>query len=337
MNKKILLFIFLLVLFSNILYSQKKNSTIGIALYRYDDSYMVYLKDYINKNIKNKASILMVDSYNSQATQNDQIEMFLKKNVDLLAINLVNRSYAQKIIDKASIQNMPIIFFNREPNYESMSSYDKVWYIGGKSDEAGASQGRVIVESWNSHKNWDKNQDGKIQCIILKGNLDDVDSINRTEYMKKYISSNNIKLDILQEVSVNGNRYNVSLLMKDLMSKYGNKIEYIICNNDYIALGALDTLREFGLNNSSRMINYIPIAGIDGIPECLQEIKNYGIYSTVLQNPSIQAKALSDISVNIVNGKSPTDGTHFNNSKYIVIPYIPITLFNLDRAIEIYK
>ena len=59
----------------------------------------------------------------------------------------------------------------------------------------------------------------------------------------------------------------------------------------------------------------------------------------MLQNPAIQAEVLSSISSNIINGKSPLDGTHFNfyNNKYVIIPYIPVTLSNIDRAMKIYE
>ena len=339
-NKKVFLFILFIVLSSSIvLYTQKKNSLVGIALYRYDDDYTKYLKLYLERNAKNNFSVLMVDSYNSQATQNAQIDMFLKKKVNMLAINLVDKTQAQKIIDKVSINDLPLIFFNREPDLDAMKTYDKVWYIGGKSDEAGIAQGRLIVESWKNRLNWDKNEDGKIQCIIIKGDLNDRDTFNRTEYMKKYIASNNMKLDILAEVPAMWKRENAMTAVEGLFMKYGSKIEYIICNNDYMALGALDALKKYGFNNSSRMLNYIPIVGIDGILECLNEIKNYGIFATVLQNPSAQTQALCAVSKNIMSGKSPLDGTHFNfdNSKYISIPYIPVTASNLEKAIGIYK
>lgn len=337
--KKIIILLLVLLSSSLVVYTQRKANSIGVALYRYDESYMQYLKKYIEKNINRNTSLMIVDSYNSQSTQNGQIDMFLQKNVNILAVNLVNKKEAQKVLDKISVHNKPVIFFNKQPSLDVMNTYDKVWYIGGISEEAGNAQGRLIAESWKKRLNWDRNQDGKIQCIILKGDLDDSDTIIRTEYMKKYISSNNIKLDILAEVSANGKRSDASRIINDLMYKYAGKVEYIICNNDYMALGALDALKTLGLNSSSRMLNYIPIVGIDGIPECLEEIKNYGIFATVLQNPAIQAEALSAVSVNILNGKSPLDGLHFNfyNNKYIAIPYIPITRSNLDTAAKIYQ
>ncbi|EKV56917.1 galactose/glucose-binding protein [Brachyspira hampsonii 30446] len=339
MKRFIILLLTVLLSSSVLLYTQRKINSMGVALYRYDDSYMKYLKQYIEKNINKNTSLIMSDSYNSQSTQNGQIDMFLQKNVSLLAINLVDKTQAQKVLDKISINNKPLIFFNRDPGLEVLKTYDKVWYIGGISEEAGNAQGRVIVESWKDRMNWDKNQDGKIQCVILKGDLNDNDTINKTEYMKKYIASNNIKLNILAEVSANGKRNEAAEVMQNIIYKYGDKIEYIICNNDNMALGALDTLKELGYNSSSRMLNYIPIVGIDGIPECLEEINNYGIFATVMQNPSIQAQALCSVSSNIINGKSPLEGLHFNfyNNKYIVIPYIPVTKYNIDTAIKIYK
>ena len=188
-NKKVFLFILFIVLSSSIvLYTQKKNSLVGIALYRYDDDYTKYLKLYLERNAKNNFSVLMVDSYNSQATQNAQIDMFLKKKVNMLAINLVDKTQAQKIIDKVSINDLPLIFFNREPDLDAMKTYDKVWYICGKSDEAGIAQGRLIAESWKNRLNWDKNEDGKIQCIIIKGDLNDYDTLELYKtYMAKVI------------------------------------------------------------------------------------------------------------------------------------------------------
>ena len=226
--KKIVILLSILLSFSLVLYTQKKTNSIGVAFYRYDDSYMKYLKKYIEKNIKNKnTSLLMVDSYNSQSTQNAQIEMLLKKNVNILAVNLVDKSQAQKVIDKISVKNVPIVFFNKEPSFDAMNTYDRAWYIGGTSEEAGNAQGRVIAESWNKRPNWDKNQDDKIQCVIIKGDLNDTDTINRTEYMKKYVASNNIKLDILSEVSAEGKRASASKVMENLITKYGEKIRVV--------------------------------------------------------------------------------------------------------------
>jgi len=55
----------------------------------------------------------LVDSQNKQATQNEQVDTFITKGVNALAINPVDRTAAGPIIEKA--KDLPIVFLNREP------------------------------------------------------------------------------------------------------------------------------------------------------------------------------------------------------------------------------
>lgn len=326
-------FISIFLILNFILYSQ----TIGIALQRYDNGYIQYLKKKIENNISSKANISFVDSYNSQSTQNSQIDAFISKKINVIAVNLVNENFAQNIVNKVSLKNIPLIFFNREPSIDVLNSYDKVWYIGGTSIEAGIAQGKLIAETWKSRKSFDRNNDGKIQCIILKGN--DSYANNIIKHMKEAVKQSGLKLVILEEIDAMYREDIAFNSIERVLSKYANKVEYIISNNDEMALGALSALRNFGFNNDSRrMLNYIPIIGIGGTLECLNEIKNYGIYATVLQNPDAIADALSKISLNVLNKKSLLDNTTFvlKDNKYIIIPYIPITSYNLNIALNIY-
>ena len=75
----------------------------------------------------------MVDSQNSQPTQNDRVDLFITKRVNALAINPVDRAAAGVIIDKAKRANIPVVFFNREPFADDMQKWDKVYYVGRKS------------------------------------------------------------------------------------------------------------------------------------------------------------------------------------------------------------
>ncbi len=333
--------VFILFLFNFlVLYSQTKKNTIGIALSRYDNNYISFIKNNIETSLKNKLSLILVDSQNSQAMQNSQIDIFLNNNVNLIALNLIDINSAQKIVNKIAIRNIPIVFFNKEPSSDVFNSYDRVYYIGGRSYDAGITQAKLIENSWNSRASFDKNNDGVLQCIILKGPEDDVDSNIRTDSLKKYLKSKNIKLRVLSEVNANWRYTTASIKMEELLNKYKDKIEYIIASNDDMALGALSTLRKFGYNiDNRRMLNFIPIVGIDGTKEALEEISNYGLYGTVLLNPKTLSEALSLFSLNISQNKSPLDGTTFilQDNKYISIPYIPITYSNLDLALSIYK
>lgn len=82
----------------------------------------------------------MNDSQNDQSKQNDQIDVLLAKGVKALAINLVDPAAAPVIIDKAKSNDIPVVFFNKEPSRKALDSYDKAWFVGTDSKESGVIQ-----------------------------------------------------------------------------------------------------------------------------------------------------------------------------------------------------
>ena len=92
------------------------------------------------------------------------------------------------MINKIKPTGIPVIFFNKEPSKEDMLSYDKAWYVGTLSEESGNIQGELVVKAWTSNPNWDKNGDGKIQCIILQGEPGHYDTEIRTKNVISFIA-----------------------------------------------------------------------------------------------------------------------------------------------------
>nr|VUD32751.1 galactose ABC transporter substrate-binding protein [Raoultella sp. NCTC 9187] len=95
--------------------------------------------------------LLMNDSQNDQSKQNDQIDVLLAKGVKALAINLVDPAAAGTVIDKARGQNVPVVFFNKEPSRKALDSYDKAFYVGTDSKESGIIQGDLIAKHWKAN------------------------------------------------------------------------------------------------------------------------------------------------------------------------------------------
>ena len=93
---------------------------------------------------------------------------------------------------------MPVVFFNKEPDEAAMASYDKAYYVGTISKESGVMQGNVIVEQWNANKDkWDKNGDGKIQYVMIKGEPGHPDAEARTEWSVKTVNEAGIETEDL--------------------------------------------------------------------------------------------------------------------------------------------
>ncbi|MFI3284894.1 MAG: substrate-binding domain-containing protein, partial [Erysipelotrichaceae bacterium] len=103
------------------------------------------------------AQITIADSQGDQATLSDQVDTFITQGVDVLAINLVDPASAGEIIAKAQAADIPLILFNKEATDDSMTTYDKVWYVGTDSAESGIIQGEMMVADILANPEWDKN------------------------------------------------------------------------------------------------------------------------------------------------------------------------------------
>ncbi|MGL5697882.1 MAG: galactose/glucose ABC transporter substrate-binding protein MglB, partial [Kluyvera sp.] len=176
------------------------DTRIGVTIYKYDDNFMSVVRKAIEKDAKTAPDVqlLMNDSQNDQSKQNDQIDVLLAKGVKALAINLVDPAAAGTVIEKARGQNVPIVFFNKEPSRKALDSYDKAYYVGTDSKESGIIQGDLIAKHWAANPGWDLNKDGQIQFVLLKGEPGHPDAEARTTYVIKELNDKGLKTQQLQ-------------------------------------------------------------------------------------------------------------------------------------------
>ena len=320
--------------------SSKANNEIevGITIYRYDDAFISFMRRNIETMLNGKAKFIMNDSENDQVKQNDQVDAAIQREVDALAINLVDPASASFMINKIKPTGIPVIFFNKEPSKEDMMLYDKAWYVGTLSEESGNIQGDIVVKAWQENPAWDKNGDGKIQYVLLKGEAGHPDAEARTERIKAVLTNNGINIEQLEEQTANWDILQAQTAADSWIEKYGDSIEFIFSNNDAMALGALKSIQKQGYNIGDSN-KFIPIVGVDAIPEIIEEIKKGTVVGTVLQSPKDQAKAVVDMVMNAANGKDVLTGTEYklDDVKAVRVPYRAITLENIEESAEAYK
>ena len=165
---------------------------LGFTVYKYDDNFMSAVRKAIEKEGAQykDVELLMNDSQNDQSKQNDQIDVLISKGVKALAINLVDPAAAPVVIEKAKENDIPVVFYNKEPSKEALASYDKAYYVGTDSKESGIIQGDIIAKQWKAHPEWDLNKDGVIDYVLLKGEPGHPDAEARTTYVTKTLNEN---------------------------------------------------------------------------------------------------------------------------------------------------
>jgi methyl-galactoside transport system substrate-binding protein len=302
---------------------------IGCAVYKFDDTFMSYVRNSILDNAKGKATVELVDSQNAQPTQNDQVDQFLAKKMNAIAINPVDRTAASAIIDKAKAKNIPVVFFNREPLAEDMKKYDKVFYVGAKAEQSGLMQGQIAVDYFKAHKEAYKSKDNVIHYVMLKGEPGHQDAELRTTFSVKAITDAGLKVDKVAEDTAYWDRPKAVEKMKAWLAKFGDKIDLVLCNNDDMALGAIEALRQEGYFKGNK---FMPVVGVDATAPALQALSQGTLLGTVLNDAKNQGKATFDLSLALAEGK-PASSTSWKltDGKFVWVPYQKVTKENYKQ------
>lgn len=330
MKKTVLSAVALAVGLSAGISAAQANTRIGVTIYKYDDNFMALMRKEINKEAEQlkDVELLMNDSQNAQSVQNDQVDVLLSKGVKALAINLVDPSAAPTIIGKAKPDNIPVVFFNKDPGEKAIGSYDNAYYVGTDPKESGIIQGDLIAKQWKANPELDLNKDGKIQFVLLKGEPGHPDAEARTKYVIEQLNTQGIQTD---QLFMDTGMWDAALA-KDktdawLSSARAKDIEVIISNNDGMALGALEATKAHGKK--------LPIFGVDALPEALQLIKKGELAGTVLNDGANQGKAVVQLSNNLAHGKPAAEGTNWKLENRVVrIPYVGVDKDNLDEFLK---
>ena len=103
-----------------------------------------------------------------------------------------------------------------------------------------------------------------------------------------------------------------------------------------MALGAIQSLNSNGYFEGDM---YMPVVGVDAIPDALEQIKAGFMAGTVLNDAKNQGQATFDLVNNVANGKDPLEGTDwsFDENKAVRVPYVAVTIDNIEFAEKAYQ
>ncbi len=311
---------------------------IGACIYKYDDTFMTNVRRaMIAEAEKTDQDLDVVDSQNRQPLQNDQVDTHISKGVKALIINPVDRTAAEPIMNKAKAEDLPIVFINREPYAEVMQAYDKIWYVGAKAEESGTQSGQIIVDYFKKNPKADRNGDGKIQYIMIRGEQGHQDAVLRTEYSTQAMRLGGFEIVELGSDTANWDKVQATDKMKGFISAVGiDNIEAVLANNDDMALGAIEALKAEGYNLGDPA-KYIPVVGVDATAPALEAMSKGEMLGTVLNDADNQGYAAVRIAAVASEGKPVTEESiHYviTDGKYVWIPYRPVTAENYKEFMK---
>lgn len=248
------------------------------------------------------------DAVNDTNKELANVESMLSKGVSCLAFEAASLEASVASIDAANKKGVPVVQFNGKAG-----GGDYVTFVGSAQTDSGVKLGQFLE---GLYKKLGKD---KLRGIYLRGVAGQVTDIARNDGLKNYLSSVGLgdKIEFVEQFADydrgKGQAVTESMLTKD------KTYDFIVANNDDMILGALQTVKQFGLS--------IPMAGVDGLPEALAAIKRGDLAATVFQDPEGQ-------------GGGGVWGCylavkHVNLPKDFLIPFTLVTPDNVDGFVAI--
>ena len=304
---------------------------VGVCIYQFSDNFMTLfrteLENYLVGLGFSKDNITIVDGVNDQATQSGQIDSFIADKVDVLIINPVNSSSAATITDKVVDAGIPLVYINREPDADEEARWEEnnwnVTYVGCDARQSGTFQGELIADLGLDAI--DKNGNGKVDYIMIEGDPENVDAQYRTEFSVKALTDAGLEVEELLLQRGDWDQAKGQQIVQDALTQFGDKIEVVFCNNDAMALGALQAIDAAG-----RKVNEdIYLVGVDALTEAVQDITEGKMTGTVFNDYMGQAKTAADMAVKFLNGET-VDPVN-------MVDYVKVTPDNAKDILDIIK
>lgn len=289
------------------LHQSKQMYKVGIAVYDLDDSFMNGMTKTLEQSLETRVSTELpiryevTDAKGSDNIQQRQIQYLINQHCDLLLLNLVKSDSAADILNQVQGEDIPVILFNREPDMMDLEIGEKIWYVGTDGEKAGILQANMLQQLWETQqKQMDKNQNNKLDYILIEGEQSHYDTIRRTNAFLSE-TEKDLPMNQISDLFANWDRQRTIEQLNALSDQQIREAEAIVCSNDDMALGAYDFYQQKGLTSPI-------ILGINKTDAMKQKIDDGEIYGTVDINPEQQVQMICDLINQIAAGS-------FNNQK----------------------
>ena len=287
----------------------QEKMTIGISYQNLAFPYVAALQ----KAAQNACKALKVDCVEADAVNDtnkelNNVESMLSKGINCLAFEAASLDASVASIQAANKKGVPVVQFNGKA-----SGGDYVTFIGSAQTDSGVKLGQFLEGIYK------KAGKEKLRGIYLRGVAGQITDIARNDGMKNTLNSAGLggKIEFVEQYA-DYDRGKAQAVTESLLTRDKN-YDFIVANNDDMILGALQVAKQFGLK--------IPMAGVDGLPETLADIKKGEITATVFQDPEGQGGGgVWGCYLAVKDVKLP---------KELLIPFSLVTPANVDNFVAI--
>ena len=158
--------------------------------------------------------------------------------------------------------------------------------------------------------------------LTVQGDPENIDAQNRTEYSVKALTDAGMEVEELLLQRGDWDQAKGQQIVQDALTQFGDQIEVVFCNNDAMALGALQAIQAAG-----RTINEdIYLVGVDALVEAVQNTIDGNYTGTVFNDHFSQAQTAAAMAVKFLKGEE-VDPIN-------MVDYVKVTEANAAEILE---
>ena len=216
--------------------------------------------------------------------------------------------------------DIPVVFFNKEPLPEVLSTWDKAYYVGAKAEESGIIEGQLSSTTGSTSRGrQERRRQHPVRDAV--GSRRPPGRAVRTVESVKAINAAGIETEELQREIGD---WNVPLAQEQMSAILAqpDAIEFVLANNDTMALGAIEALKANGYFGADG--KFMPVVGVDATAAALDSMRA-GPVGTVLNDAVNQGTATFNLACVLAGGGTPTpENTGYTiDGQYVWVPYVP--------------
>jgi inositol transport system substrate-binding protein len=239
------------------------------------------------------------------AVQLGQVETFVTDEMDAIIVIAVDTDATPPMTAAAQAAGIPIVYVNRRP--ADLPTDGTIPYVGSDELFAGTKEMELLAEQAG----------GEGRVVILIGDPANEAAVSRTQGCKNVIDANP-GLTFVTEQSGHWKREE-GLEITENWIQSGEDFNIICSNNDEMALGAIEALR------NADLLDDVLVGGVDATDVALEAMAAGDLEVTVFQNGVAQGEGGVDAAVKLINGE-PIEGMV---DGVVDVPYEPVTPENM--------
>jgi inositol transport system substrate-binding protein len=257
-----------------------------------------------NEAAKLDVEVSAVDGQSNSAKQTADVEAAIASGANGIILAPTNVDALAPAVESVLKAGIPIVTVDRRVDNTSV----KVAHVGADNVAGGRSMAQWVIENFPKGAN----------IVLISGQPGSSSAIDRSHGIHEAFAAAGPAYKIVAEQSANWQREQGLTVTQNILTSLGAQSpQVILCEDDDMALGALEALRTSGIAG-------VKVLGFNATPEALARVRDGELAATVEQSPARQARAALDQLVAKIRANSEIPGAS--------ITPILITKANIGQA-----